>query len=66
MPDNRTIAENRDIKLYLLERKVPQWKVALNLGMSEAKFIRLLRGTLSEDLASQIRSIADNLANGRK
>ena len=45
---------NQDIRAIIRRADVKQWEVAKALGISEATFIRWLRGELSEEKRTMI------------
>lgn len=48
---------NDDVRTEARRARVPLWRIADALGVSEATFTRMMRKKLSEDKRSQIMSI---------
>ena len=57
---------NKEIKEYIKSRKVPMWRIAERLGITDSSFSRMLRYEILEEKKSQIRAIADELAAGQQ
>lgn len=53
---------NREIKEYIKSRNIPMWRVAECLRIADSSFSRMLRYKISEEKKSQIKAIADKLA----
>ena len=56
--------ENMELKSYAKCHKVPLWKVAIRLNISEATMTRKLRVQLNEDETKKIMRIIDELSKG--
>ena len=52
---------NERIKLELFKRKIPQWKLAKALGISENTLCRRLRYELTKDQTDEIIKIIDSM-----
>lgn len=48
---------NQEIRTAARKARVPLWKIADELGVSEATFTRMMRHELSKDKRDQIMSI---------
>ncbi len=57
---------NEKIRRAARSADVPQWKIASELGISEATFTRWLRRTLSSDLEKRIMGIIGKLSLERQ
>ena len=53
---------NKDIRIYMVQKDVRQWAVALEMGMAEASLSRLLRHEVSPVKKKQITDAIDRLA----
>lgn len=57
---------NKDIREYIKSRKVPMWRVAERLGISDSSFSRMLRYEIAEEKKVEIRRIVDDLSKNRR
>ena len=53
---------NKEIKEYIKSKNIPMWRVAECLGIADSSFSRMLRYEIAEEKKSQIKAIADELA----
>lgn len=56
---------NGDLRQYMAVRGVYQYEVAARLGILEPNMSRLMRYTLPEEKANEIREVVDAIAEGR-
>ena len=57
---------NKEIRDYIKSKKVPMWRIAEELGISDSSFSRLLRYKVSEEKKIKICEIADRLSDEYK
>ena len=55
---------NEKIKSILKERKIPQWRIAVELGISEATLTRWLRVELTPDKQGLLIAAVQRIARG--
>lgn len=52
---------NNDIREAAKQKRIPLWKIADALGITDASFSRKLRHELNEDKKQQIKTIIDEM-----
>lgn len=55
------MTHNIDIREAARRKRIPLWKIADALGITDSSFSRMLRHELSEDKKQHIRKIIDEL-----
>lgn len=58
--------ENNQIRLYMKQKRIPLWEVALKVGIGEATITRWLRTPLSGERYLKITSAIKEIENERK